>query len=279
MRHQLLFLLLLTLLLTACDRSGSEAAAGAADEAAVMTPDTFALAYYTVSDSVSLFLEDFEGPQANYKIRSLRVESGSEAFRRLVADSLAADILTPDAKILGGDHAKAYSEMIARNLADYELRNANEEDMDRAADMPQAYYESVEWTARPVYNRNGYLTVAHDAYSYMGGAHGIYGTTLKTFADNPARALRLTDLLAAPVDSVALLALLLNRIDADRLYNDEDPVPVTDNVGMTADGLRFIYYPYEIGPYAAGQIEVDLSYDELLAAGLLGDDSPLKPKQ
>ena len=270
-------LLLVAILLVACDQPATGTTAGSDDSStSTAVPDSFALAYYTVADSFAFFKDNYDGPQANYKIRSLRVTNGSAAFRQLVADSLAADILTPDAVLPeDGDHAAAYAAFVSRNLDDYQLRNANEVDSEQAREMPQAYYESVEWTARPIYNQGGYLTVAHDAYSYSGGAHGIYGTTLHSFTDLSTRALALTDFLEGPVDTAALRTLLLSKIDAERLYDDEDPLPITHNIGLTDKGLLVIYYPYEIGPYAAGQIEAEVSFAELRAAGLTGARHPV----
>ena len=37
----------------------------------------------------------------------------------------------------------------------------------------------------------------------------------------------------------------------------------TSNIELTEDGICLYYMPYEMGPYAAGFIEINISYDEL----------------
>ena len=38
---------------------------------------------------------------------------------------------------------------------------------------------------------------------------------------------------------------------------------MTDNFALTKDGLKFVYNPYEIAPYAMGQQEIVIPYSEL----------------
>lgn len=48
--------------------------------------------------------------------------------------------------------------------------------------------------------------------------------------------------------------------DPEILEFIEGEMPVTDNLGLTEEGVLFLYNIYEIAPYVAGAIEVLLPY-------------------
>jgi hypothetical protein len=43
----------------------------------------------------------------------------------------------------------------------------------------------------------------------------------------------------------------------------ENKIDTTDNFYITQNGIGFVYMPYEIGPYAMGEIEIFIPFFEL----------------
>jgi len=43
-------------------------------------------------------------------------------------------------------------------------------------------------------------------------------------------------------------------------YFDNDVFTLTDNFAITKKGLKFVYNPYEVAPYALGQQEIMIPY-------------------
>ncbi len=117
-----------------------------------------------------------------------------------------------------------------------------------------------------------------EEYSYMGGAHGVqnfqcrsydlaYGNRLTErdlFSDGYEQPL--TDLLIKHIEQAAQEA---GHSIAD--YWTDDIAP-NGNFTVHDNGLRYVFNPYEIAPYAIGETVVDLPFEEL--QGLLKDDNP-----
>lgn len=116
------------------------------------------------------------------------------------------------------------------------------------------------------------LSFAITSYSYTGGAHGNYGTYYASFALPLNKRLSLIDILTKdgydklqtlleknfrknfglkPTDSLTEAGLFDNKIEPN------------GNFYVTGKGLGFTYNPYEIGPYAMGQIDIFIPFKEL----------------
>lgn len=111
--------------------------------------------------------------------------------------------------------------------------------------------------------------------SYLGGAHGIYGTECHVYSLADGYEVELADLF----DEGQLRRLdaliredLCRQYDADNDRELEEKgffpeyIRATENFLVTAEGITFFYNPYEIGCYALGAVEVTLSRETL--AGL-----------
>jgi len=46
-------------------------------------------------------------------------------------------------------------------------------------------------------------------------------------------------------------------------YFEQDIFTLTDNFAITKEGLKFVYNPYEVAPYAFGQQEIIIPYTSL----------------
>lgn len=108
--------------------------------------------------------------------------------------------------------------------------------------------------------------------NYLGGAHGMYGTEchIYSLADGYELAAKdlFTDSQLQRIDSL-IRAKLYERYG---VHSDDELsargffpeyIGATDNFSVTPEGITFHYNPYEIGCYALGALEVDLSREEL----------------
>jgi len=111
--------------------------------------------------------------------------------------------------------------------------------------------------------------------SYMGGAHGIYGTECYNYSLAGGYEITTADLFTETQLE------RLNRLIREDIYeqygvrSDEELetkgffpeyIGVTENFLVTPEGITFYYNPYDIGCYALGSVEVSVSREQL--AGL-----------
>jgi len=113
---------------------------------------------------------------------------------------------------------------------------------------------------------------------YTGGAHGNRSHIVLSFDLDSGKRLEFDDLFA---DKKAL-SKLINRIaDGIQALKDAGTDPVSrdpaaidanmDRIAFTAEGLRVIYAPYEMGSYAEGEFIVDIPKAELQSLGIRAD--------
>ncbi|GAB3005447.1 hypothetical protein GCM10027051_00380 [Niabella terrae] len=121
-----------------------------------------------------------------------------------------------------------------------------------------------------LFNKNGYVVVSFFNYAYTGGAHGNYGTTMRCYDVRTKKQLQISNILN--LDSLQLQALLESHYRAQ--YHVPAATPLSeillvehiapnDNFYFSAHGLGFSYVPYELGPYAAGEIHIWIPFSEL----------------
>lgn len=108
--------------------------------------------------------------------------------------------------------------------------------------------------------------------SYTGGAHGIYGTECYTYSLAGGYEITTADLFT---DTQLERLNELIRKDIYEQYeatNDDELsekgffpeyIRATENFRVTPEGITFYYNPYDIGCYALGAVEVEVSREEL----------------
>jgi hypothetical protein len=117
-------------------------------------------------------------------------------------------------------------------------------------------------------------------YSFTGGAHGNYGSALNSFLLDSGKSVWLTDIVS---DTAALRPMLEAGFVAaknaeggepstleDLLFPESMPLPLPVQWCVVKEGLRVTYNPYEVAPYAVGQTDIVLSWEQL---GKLADKS------
>ena len=130
-----------------------------------------------------------------------------------------------------------------------------------------------------VLDRPRFISATAMVYSFTGGAHGMYDTRTYNFGypetQGRPRQLELADFFSDGAGAYTRVnALLLSQLRRTR-HRDPEATWVVDGTVRTldpamlenfvaeADGLRWYFAPYSVGPYAAGEFEVKLSAREL----------------
>lgn len=119
----------------------------------------------------------------------------------------------------------------------------------------------------PCYLDSTVFVVYHFSHVYMGGAHGLPGTTYFNFDVKTGKLLKLKDILHA--DNEQFIDFYIEHLKQE--YKEEDgtnpflqtPQGASENFYMLPTGIVFSYYPYELMGFAAGEPELFLSWDEL----------------
>lgn len=111
-------------------------------------------------------------------------------------------------------------------------------------------------------------SVRIETYLLAGGAHGDWRVGILNFDLRDGRRLGAADLFA---DTVRLRAL--NRVAFEKMLFDKglsedvllvapDRLPLPRNIGIDSSGVTMRYDPYRIAPYAFGDLEYLIPYDE-----------------
>ena len=122
--------------------------------------------------------------------------------------------------------------------------------------------------------KKNFLHLQYYLSSYMGGAHGNYGFQERVFDLSSNKRVLLNDITTLSHDSIS--KILHKNIDiiagesTDEngvIKNSEmllvENIPVTNNFYFDEQNLYFHYSPYEIAAYAAGDITIPISWEEL----------------
>jgi hypothetical protein len=122
---------------------------------------------------------------------------------------------------------------------------------------------------RITFHSSNYLCVLIEEYEDQGGAHGMPYREVMIFDNQTGQQLSARDLFALPYEQMqeekekAFVSLIAqdpksyweNAIETLRERNDAD-----ERFYLKPDGVVFYYPPYELAPYAAGYVEVQVSY-------------------
>ncbi len=125
-----------------------------------------------------------------------------------------------------------------------------------------------------VSNDNDYMHIGYVWSSYEGGAHDNYGFSERVFDLKNNKKLELKDITSMPKAKLeSILMKNINTIHSGTTGNGEDVknsdmllvevIPATENFYFDQKNLYFHYSPYEITAFAAGDIVIPVSWEEL----------------
>ena len=147
-----------------------------------------------------------------------------------------------------------------------------------AADIAMASEQGWELSATVKQQRceNGLLTLSMESYEYTGGAHGQPNVGYFHWDVDNQQWLQLNDLLI-PGQQEHFWGLAqqahtnwLDDQDLDDNFRDSWPFEKTDDVFFNDKGMVLQYNVYHIAPYAMGQPQLTLPYEQL--AGIVREN-------
>jgi len=117
------------------------------------------------------------------------------------------------------------------------------------------------------------LSYAVERYIYMGGAHGSNYRIFYNFDLNTGEMLHETDLFKDDYDEPLTDLLLQNMVaqnedfqlieDLKQYGYNVDEIHPNDNFFLSDSGVVYVFNQYEIAPYALGETEITVYYDQL----------------
>ncbi|MCJ7935472.1 MAG: RsiV family protein [Chryseobacterium sp.] len=124
-------------------------------------------------------------------------------------------------------------------------------------------------------NANGYMHIQYVGSGYEGGAHDNYGFSERVFDLRNNKKLELKDITSMPKAKIeAILMKNINKMNSGttdengEVKNSEmllvEKIPATNNFYFDDKNLYFHYSPYEIAAFAAGDITIPISWEELI---------------
>lgn len=167
-----------------------------------------------------------------------------------------------------------------RRLFDEFVREASRYFASPSADAPAPW--SYEMASTATRRHDKVVSVLVEAYSYLGGAHGIgvKRTYNFGFVAGKAKRLSLADCLVGSSSvrelRLRLLEKAMNTPGTDWIEGGEVrdfTREQLDRFWIGKDGLTFEFNPYELGSYASGPFSFKFTWREL--KGLVRTDGPL----
>ena len=274
MKKTVVLLLVVTLLLSACQFSGQDISDESGNEG---QSSSSVVENSSESDPAEDDASDLSEPFLPIiSIESFNVQRYTEDGETLLVE-ISGDNMT-----LSGDGYEKAAESVRKHFysTEEELSIQADELVEMAIDQYMATKDQNDWFISYGSNNTyevtrldtNVLSVKGNSYDYEGGAHG-YGAEWGTTIDlkNGAE-LALSQLAKdAPgfVNKVleVVLESLSVRQEQDELFDAyesyvEQHIEET-NWYLDAAGIVLVYTPYEIGPYASGNITVRVPYDEV----------------
>jgi hypothetical protein len=118
--------------------------------------------------------------------------------------------------------------------------------------------------ANPAYQNKNVVSLVYTYYQYSGGAHGNYGTTAFNYKPNGTPVT--LENLSSNIDELTAIAEQTFRKQNGELkeyWFDDEKFYLPDVFYFTENAIVFYYGLYEIAPYAAGDIFLELNNDDV----------------
>ena len=137
-------------------------------------------------------------------------------------------------------------------------------------------YELIK-SSKIVYNKNNILVIEIESYIFAGGAHGLGNMQYLHFDMNTGESFGLEEIFGT--DAKQKIATILidkgeeMKNNGESLLFDDAKAELNDNFYFDKKKFFFVYNPYEIGPYSAGYITVEIPIEKVKS--LILKDGPL----
>ncbi len=133
------------------------------------------------------------------------------------------------------------------------------------------------------YKDQNILSLSNNSYIYTGGAHGMNSQYNVVYDQRDDKIITLSDVFDE--SSYADLGeLIVSQVTSDKGYSDQaklydegffsiDEIFPTENFSVNTDGITWVYNPYEVAAYSAGQTSVFIPWTQLAKYTIA--DSPI----
>jgi len=203
---------------------------------------------------------------------SLKYESKMLVFPS-IKDKTLLDSIYFDKKGITDFSKQGLQTFLDKDKNEY-FASVKEKDNDWIADIQRPQNWDTGYFMKLKSNTNDFLQIEYMFSSYEGGAHGNYGFSERVFDLKNNKKLTLKDITTMP--KARLEALLLKNIntipsgatDSQGAVKNSDmlllkTIPANENFYFDEKNLYFHYSPYEIAAFAAGDIVIPVSWEEL----------------
>lgn len=141
-----------------------------------------------------------------------------------------------------------------------------------ASEMGLSLSVQEEGRVMVMFENEYYVTLANYTFSYSGGAHGNYGTSLAVINKLNGLQMKLSDVLN--MTGIKMLPVILEKV-ARLQYGVKNNLPLDQNnflvkkiepaknFYITSSGIGFLYAPYEIKSFADGDVNLLISFTVL----------------
>ena len=139
-------------------------------------------------------------------------------------------------------------------------------------DYPYELGYSFETGFQVQFNSQKFISIVLNHYQFTGGAHGNYFALGYNISTDEAKVLTLKDIIRE--DSFELLTYeceqaILETYEANSLieagtFENELVIPEDQDFYITPTALVIQFDPYEIGPYAMGEIVAEIPFEKII---------------
>lgn len=244
---------------SACKKAENKAVAS--DQTEIVQPEKLALDSVKVNDSTNIA-----------DSLSVRFTSKLLVFPTLKEKKLLDSIYFHEANI--SDFSKKGLQAYLDNKKNEYVNSVKSDSKDWISEVSYVQNWYTNSYMDLISNENDYMHIRYIWSSYEGGAHDNYGYSERVFDLKSNKKLELKDVTSMPKSKLeALLMKNINKVksgttDADgEVKNSEmllvEVIPATGNFYFDQKNLYFHYSPYEIAAFAAGDIVIPVSWEEL----------------
>ena len=189
-------------------------------------------------------------------------------------DSKTADFIK---SVMSGGRAGITPRQLAKRDVDSFLLfyKGSAIDLDTSALKEDSLSPVWDWTSegdmKVIWNRYPLLVLESFTYDYTGGAHGNGGATYQVLDLEKYKVLTVDDVFKGDYKTILVKELEQAFRKKYKVPEDEsvkgmlvvDNIEPNNNFILTNKGVMFSYTPYEIGPYALGQVSLFVPYDHI----------------
>lgn len=234
----------------------------------VAKDNAVAFDYSSYSEVFKLTPDSLDSPLAEYALSALWPKAGGDSTVTSFLEERIIDILIADSIAPKASSPEAYF-----NIAKDNYFQKYQADMKAEGDDFSAVNYGRDLDMSIVWNTDDLLSLGAMHYEYLGGAHGNYGTIYHVFDLENLKVLTEKEIFKPNVEKKIAKALMNS---AERTFDSDmiDYTPIdaisqqavkpNGNFFVTGGGIGYNFVPYEIAPYALGEIQLFLPKGEIM---------------